>query len=239
MADRPACAGPVRGTVLAAVTDDPSSEPRATWSLLPCVLVGLAGALVPFASLTSLAAPSWLALAAAIAVFPVLPALWHAVAEHTRQRPVQGPSRSFARFALRTLAVGLLVIAVALATLGPRNLVAGLGRTMGFRKTEWLSHKPESPAPTPSLGGLAQPIPHHELESFIPADASLVIALSDPATIRRIVAAKEPEIEKTWAALTKCQIQVEHALVLVAARDSKTHMIVVRAPGVKIGRAHV
>jgi hypothetical protein len=72
----------------------------------------------------------------------------------------------------------------------------------------------------------------NELYPFVPADANLVIALSDPAALKHILAAQEPESQNRIAALEKCQIQVDHALVLIAGRDKNTHMVVVRAPGV-------
>ncbi|HEX7599819.1 MAG TPA: hypothetical protein VF518_16495, partial [Polyangia bacterium] len=172
-----------------------SAGTRRAWLLLPCLLVGLAGALVAFVTLTVQVAPFWLALASAALIFPVLPALWHVWAERARQRPVTG-SRG-ARFALRTLAIGLLVLSVSSATLGPRGLVRLVAGRLGYR---------EAAAPA-KVADSAAANARNELYPFVPADANLVIALSDPAALKHILAAQEPESQNRIAALEKCQIQ--------------------------------
>ena len=79
---------------------------------------------------------------------------------------------------------------------------------------------------------MPKPRPRHELEPFIPADASLVIALSDPPTLKRFFSLLGADTKKKLAALEKCQILLDDARVLIASRDRKTRMVVIRAPGV-------
>ena len=72
----------------------------------------------------------------------------------------------------------------------------------------------------------------HELESFIPADASLVVALSDAAVLEPLLARTGVDTDKKLAALEKCQIQTDSARVLIVARDSGTRLVVLRAQGI-------
>lgn len=202
------------------------------WLLLLGLPVGVAGSLVLYLGLRNLTAPGWLTALGAIAFFPILPSVWHVLAERARGAPT-GVGRPLGRFALRTLAVGLVVLSVSLATRGPRELVAEVGRVL--RRGSVASGVAVSPANRP--GGPAQPSPlkpraRHELESFIPADAKMVVALSDPASLRRLFGVVGDDTKKKLSALDTCHISFERARVLIASRDRKTRMIVVRSPGV-------
>jgi hypothetical protein len=227
---------------MAADSADPSSpdpSPPAgrvtrAWLLLPCLPVGIAGAVVLFLGLGDLGAPRWLGVVVALCFFPVLPVLWHMFAERPRQPPVSAiRGRSLERFALRALAVGLTVLAVSFETVGPRNLGGDFSRLIRRRPAEAPvqvsappPQQPQTPPPAP------KPRPRHALEPFIPADANLVIALSDPATLRRFFSLLGADTKKKLAALEKCQILLDDARVLIASRDRKTRMVVIRAPGV-------
>ncbi len=196
------------------------------WPLIVCLPVAIACALVPFAGVRALGGPLWLAIAAALAVFPLLPFVWHFLAERKRLAG-EGPSAApFNRFGLRSLAVGLLVLAVAFSSLGPRpagRQVAGL-----FRRGKAAAL--DGPAPRPPE---ATPLRRrHDLEGFIPADANLVVALSDTTVLQQLLARSGGEPGRRAAALEKCQILVERASALIIARDGGTRLMVVRAPGV-------
>jgi len=156
------------------------------------------------------------------------------LAERQRRGPAV-PGRPLERFALRTLAVGLMVLSVSLATRGPKRIGTDLRRVLH-------PHEAEAPAPTavappasPDASAPAEPPKpkvRHELEPFIPADAKMVIALSDPASLRRLFALVSGDTNKKLSALDTCHIPFDRARVLIAARDRKTRMLVVRAPGV-------
>jgi hypothetical protein len=168
-----------------------------------------------------------LAVLAAVIAFPGLALIWQVVAE--RQRPSRQSGRALVhRFALRSLAVGLVVLAVSLANLGGRRLgddLAALFRRKGAAPS--LS-RAETRSVRPS--GQPEAARRHELESFVPADARVVVALSDPRMIQQLLPSQRGG--PILAALEKCQIAVERALVLVAARDRGTRMVVLRAPGI-------
>jgi hypothetical protein len=139
----------------------------------------------------------------------------------------EGPSSAaFNRFGLRSLAVGVLVLAVAFTSLGPRRVG---GQLVGlFRRGQAASLTGPAPRP-PDATPLRR---RHDLEGFIPADASLVVALSDTTVLQQLLARSGGEPGRRAAALEKCQILVEHAAALIIARDGNTRMMVVRAPGV-------
>jgi hypothetical protein len=215
-----------------ALVDSPSVVPvvrRPPWSLIICLPLAIASAFIPFTSLRNHGAPVWLAVAAALVAFPALPLLWQLIAE--RQRASRQSARALLdRFALRSLAVALVVTAVSLTNLGPRRLGGNL---------TWFLHRKSAVAPAArsqlaSAPGKTEPAgPHrHELEPFIPADASVVVALSDLRVIQQLLPGDGADSKKTLAAFEKCQISVDRAVMLIAARDRATRMVVLRIPGI-------
>jgi hypothetical protein len=151
--------------------------------------------------------------------------VWHGLAE------VAGKDRSAtflsgqSRFALRTLAVALVVLGVSLGDLGPKQVVRNLSDLTGR-----VRGKLGKPAPTP-LPPTKAATPHG-LESFIPADATLVVGLAGSAAIEKLLAAHGMDTRDKLAALATCKIDFTNARVLLATRGRGTQMIVVRAPGI-------
>jgi hypothetical protein len=187
--------------------------------------VAAACALVPLASLRALAAPIWLAVTAALAVFFVLPLVWHLAAE--RRSPALTPRSPLDRLSLRALLLGLLVLAVSFGSLGPRQVGRHLLRLVPGRKATAPGVQATGPAPAPG-----SPSRRHDLESFIPADATLVAAASGSKAVQALLEAHHLDAHNRLTALEKCQIPIDSALVLLAARDRHTRLIVVRAPGI-------
>ena len=201
------------------------------WVLIPCALVALFCALVPALGLRALGAPIWAAIIAGLMVFPALPFIWHAIAERQRAPGKGWPDVAIERFGVRSILVGLLALAVSLANLGPRRVASELAGLVRPRASETtLIPAPAKPAGTPLPVVPAES--RHELEPFIPADAHAVVALSDPAVMRQLLASAGADTQDKLTALQKCQVIVDRARLLVAARDPDTRLIVVRAPGV-------
>jgi hypothetical protein len=194
---------------------------------MPCLPLCLAGALVPLTGLRALAAPLWLAIIAAAALALGLPVLWHVLAERRRSADLPRPWPSLDRLALRGLAVTALLVAATLVSIGPR--ATGERLVSLFRKPEQRPAVRSGVTTVPPAGGAAK---RHPLESFIPADASLVVAMSGAAIIRQALAAQEGPLARGADALGKCQILVENAAILIAARDARSHLVAVRAPGI-------
>ena len=188
--------------------------------------VAVACALVPLASLRALGAPLGLAIAAAVAVFPVLPVAWHLLAERKRSPRLTGPGTAFERLALRCLALGLIVLTISFANLGVRRVGDGLAGLFGVRRDQ-----PAGP-PAPRPGAPVVSVYRHELESFIPADASLVVAMSGASVLQQLLTSLGADTGKTATALQRCQILTDRAVVLVATRDPDTRLIALRAPGI-------
>jgi hypothetical protein len=202
----------------------PASGP-ARRSLLPLIALPIAAllALVPLAGLRALGAPSWLYIVAALAVFPILPLGWHLAAESPNPR--LRPRAALDRLALRSLLLGLLVLAVFFSALGPR-------RSGGVLLGLWPGHKSgagKATLTTPT--GPAGPR-RHELEPFIPADARMVVALSGSKVMQELLEAHHADTHDRFAALEKCGISFDGALLLIAAREPGTRLVVVRAPGI-------
>ena len=204
----------------------PSRLAGGTWILLLCSAVALAIALVPCAGLVAQQVSTWVVIGAGAAVFPLLPLLWHGLAEAKRSDRGTAPSASRTRFSLRSLAIALLVLGVSLGELGPRrtgqNLTGLFGR---FRTT------PKPKASTPQHVVSSQPLAGHGLETFIPADATLAVGLAGSAAMEQLLGAFGIDTRDKLAALATCKIDFENARVLIAARGG-AHMIVVRAPGI-------
>jgi hypothetical protein len=201
------------------------------WVLIPCALLAIVCALVPATSLRGLGAPIWAAIVAGVLAFPALPFAWHAIAERQRVVDRTRPGIAIERFGVRSVVVGLLVLAVSLANLGPRKIAGGLVGLVKPKPGETTA----LPAPARPKGTPLPPVPaesRHELEAFIPADARAVVALSDPAVMRQLLASAGADTQDKLAALQKCQVIVDRARMLVASRDPDTRLIVVRAPGV-------
>jgi hypothetical protein len=193
------------------------------WPLLLSLPLAIIAAVVPLLNLRAQLAPWWLAVAAALVVFPVLPLAWHLVAERSRVLVDSVGLSALDRLALRILALSLVVLGVSLGNLGPQKLAGQL--------TAFVPREKATAPRAPVKGGAARPT-RHELESFIPADADLVVALSDSRLVQQFLTGDGTDSRKTFEALAKCQISLDHALVLMAARDRNTRMVVVRAPGI-------
>ena len=187
--------------------------------LLVCSIVALAVAVVLCASLLAQRGSLWLAVGAGLAVFPFLPLLWHGVAD-------RGTSSHGARsrFALRSLAVALLVLAVSLGDLGPKRVGQNLRALVARMRAK--------PAAKPGLVPFPAQAKFHGLESFIPADATLAVGLAGSAAMEQLLGAHGIDTRAKLAALATCKIDFANARILVAARGGETQKIVVRAPGI-------
>jgi hypothetical protein len=206
----------------------PRARGRMAWQLIPCAVVALACAVAFFAGVRAVGAPLWVAIVGALVVFPLLPLGWHLGAE--RQRGRTGPGAPIDRLALRSLAIALLVQLISLGNLGPGRVgqtVAGLFHRGTSRGAGAPRAKPVAPPAAPGAAGRRP-----TLESFIPGDANLVVALSDAPAVQQFLAANGVETKKRLAAFEKCQIAVDKAQVLIATRDAGTRLVVVRAPGI-------
>jgi hypothetical protein len=210
------------------MTDPSQAAPKsaaAPWFLLLCSAAAIVVALVPCAGLLAQQSPAWLVVGAGLAIFPLLPLAWHGLAEARRSDRGAASSTSRIRFALRSLAVALVVLGVSLGDMGPRRVVQNLTDLAGR-----IYAKPAAtPAPAPPS---SLPVTHHGLESFIPADATLVVGLAGSAAMEQLLAAHGVDTREKLAALATCKIDLESSRILIAARGSQTHMIVVRAPGI-------
>jgi hypothetical protein len=205
--------------------NEPAPAPASRRSWFPFASLPIAAllALVPLASLRALGAPTWLAIGAALAVFPVLPIAWHLLAEHPS--PPLRPRAPLDRLALRSLLIGLVVLAVSLSALGLRK--SG-GVLMGL----WPGHKAGARRSTVTLPTGPTGPRRHELESFIPADARMVVALSGSKVLADVLVAEHADARDRLGALEKCQIPFDGALLLIAVREKGTRLVVVRAPGI-------
>jgi hypothetical protein len=199
----------------------------APWFLLACSAAAAVVALVPCAGLLAQRSPTWVVVAAGLAVFPFLPLLWHGLAE-ARATTHGVASRPGARFALRALAVALLVLAVSFGDLGPSGVVRNVRDLIGHVYPGFAA-KP-APPPTPVVP-LTPAVPNG-LEPFIPADATLVVGLAGSAAMEQLLAAHGVDTREKLAALATCKIDFVNARVLIATRGSGTRMIVLRAQGI-------
>jgi hypothetical protein len=208
------------------VTKPPSvaaTTRRPPWTSILAAPFALAAALLLFRSLHAQAAPAWVGAVAAVAVFPILPLAWHILAE--RRTAARLPLLD--RFALRTLALAVLVLGVSLTTLGPRRVGSEL---------TWFAHRaphPAAPSATPPPGDHPPAPPaRNELEAFIPPDARMVVALSDARLAQQFLTPDGLDSKRTLAALEKCQISIDHAALLIATRGHDARLVAVRAPGI-------
>ena len=206
-----------------------SSPAGSLWTVLACSAVGIAVAVVPCASLIAQQGPTWLAVGAGLAVFPVLPLVWHFMAEAKRVDRGRTSSASHARFGLRSLAIALLVFLVSLAAQGPQRVLRNLGDLVGHVRVQPTAKPQVTPPPTRTISqaGLAG-----GLESFIPADATLAVELAGSGAMERLLTAYGIDSRNQLAALATCRIDLGNARVLIAMRGKETRMIVVRAPGI-------
>jgi hypothetical protein len=213
-----------------------TSRASSAWLLLFCSVAAIAVALVPCAGLLAQRSPNWLVVGAGAAIFPFLPLLWHVFAEAKRSDRGAAPSASRTRFALRSLALALLVLGVSLGDLGPRRVGQSFGELIGRIRGKSEPTPAPKPTPAPALSPsrvvLSQPIARDGLEAFIPADASLAVGLAGSEAMGQLLAAFGIDTREKVTALATCKIDLGSARVLIAARGSGTHMIVVRAPGI-------
>lgn len=202
----------------------PEPTDRGNPALLPvlaCSIVAVAAALVPSASLLAEKRPIWLVVAAGLAAFPIVPLLWHGLAEARASARAAAPFSGRTRFAIRSLAVAFMVLAVSLANLGPTRLIAQLRAPLAGRQVQTVAKEKAPPVPTP-----------FGLEAFIPADASLAVGLSGSVAMQQLLAAYGIDTREKLAALATCKIDFVSARVLVASRGAGSHLIAVRAPGI-------
>jgi hypothetical protein len=191
--------------------------------MLACSVAALFAALVLSATLLAQQSSGWLVIGAGVAVFPALPLLWHGLAD-SGGRAGGSTLTPRTRFAVRCLAVALLVFGVSLADLGPKRIGQNL-RALASHVHGKSTSKPESVA-FPAQAAAK----HHGLESFIPADATLAVGLAGSTAMEQLLAAHGIDTREKLSALATCQIDFASARVLVAARGGQ-HMIVLRAPG--------
>lgn len=206
-------------------TAPPPSPPARTGGfglLLAGALAAIGAAIVPCASLLAQHGPGWLALGAGLAVFPLLPLLWHGLAEVAAARGGRAPWTAAARFGLRSLAVALLVLAVSLADLGPEHALQNVKALAARFRDKPAVKQVALPPPAIPFG----------LEPYIPADATLAVGLSGSAATEQLLAAHGVETRAKLAALATCQVDLANARILIAARGRVAHLIAVRAPGI-------
>jgi len=210
----------------------PQPDPRRTstlWFLLASSVVAIIAALVPCADVLGRQGPTWLAAGAALAVFPFLPMLWHGLAEIRRAAREAAPFTGQTRFALRSLAVALVVVGVSLSDLGAARVFENVKDLAGRLHKQSMVKKEVAPPPTPVT---SSSIAGHGLESFIPADATLVVGLAGSTAMEQLLAAHGIDTREKLAALKTCKIDFVNARVLIAARRDGMHMIVLRASGI-------
>jgi hypothetical protein len=210
----------------------PQPVPRRTWPLwflLASSVVAIIAALVPCADVLGRQGPNWLAAGAALAVFPFLPILWHGLAEIRRAARESAPFTGQTRFALRSLAVAAVVVGVSLSDLGAARVFENV-KDLAGRLHKQSMVKPEVP-PTPAPVA-SRSVAGHGLESFIPADATLVVGLAGSTAMEQLLAAHGIDTREKLAALKTCKIDFVNARVLIAARRDGIHMIVLRASGI-------
>ena len=200
------------------------SQPRAggagaLWFVLLSAAIAIVVAVVPCASLFAQRRPMWLAVGAGLAVFPLLPLVWHGLAEARARAPAAFTAG--ARFALRTLAVALVVLGVSLGDLGPKQVASNVRDLVRHWRGKSVAKQVTLPPPANPFG----------LEPFIPADATLAVGLAGSAAMGQLLAAHGVDTRAKLAALDTCKIDLVSARVLIASRGSGTRMIVVRAPG--------
>jgi hypothetical protein len=200
----------------------PSGNSASLWLLLSCSAIALAVAVIPCANLLVRRSPVWIAIAAGLAVFPVLPLLWHGVAEATAGAGRAAPLSGRTRLALRGLAVAAVVLAVSLVNLGPSRLFEQVGQ-LAARLHLHRAAKQEPLLPAVAAFGL---------ERFIPADATLAVGLAGSTAVQQLFAAHGVDTREKLAALATCKIDFVSARVLIAIRGGGARMIVVRAPGI-------
>jgi hypothetical protein len=205
------------------------SAPKGTqsfWLLLLCSAAGAVAAITMSAGLLARQSPMGLVAGAGLAIFPLLPLAWHAMAEAGTKNRAEALITGRSRFALRTLAVALVVLGVSLGDLGPKQAYRNL-RDLGGQVWGKAAGRPKpAPVPVPAVAS------SHGLESFIPADATLVVGLAGSAAVQQLLAAYGVDTQEKLAALATCKIDLTNARVLLAARGRDTQMIVLRAPGI-------
>jgi hypothetical protein len=205
----------------------PQPAPRGAgslWLLLLCSVAALAVAVVLCAGLLAQHNQVWLAIGAGLAMFPLLPLVWHGLAEAGRKDGGTPALGGGGRFALRSLAIALVVIGVSFGDLGHKRVVQNLRALVGR-----IYKRPPAktgPVPFPAQAKI------HGLEPFLPADATLAVGLAGSAAVEKLLSAHGVDTREKLAALATCKIDFASARILVAGRGSGTHKIVVRAPGI-------
>jgi hypothetical protein len=189
--------------------------------------LALLGILVMVSGLRALGMDAWVGAAIAIVILGLAPLIWHLLAE--RQQRLGSAFGVADRFAVRAGTVALLVLTATLAAVGPR----ATGQRLYALVRTWSTAKPAPSTDAPTLLPVTPKTPaRHELESFIPADAGLVVALSGPTMLGHLLTPQSGQVKNGLEALGKCQIGVDRARVLIAAKNHDTRMVVVRAPGI-------
>ncbi len=196
------------------------------WLLVLCSLLAIVAALTLYAGLLAQKSPTWLAVGAGLATFPFLPLLWHLLGGTGGKDRSPSSLSGRSRLALRFLAVGVVVLGVSLGNLGTQQVVSNLRDLTGLMGSK--SKKEAAPAPLPVATTGAQ----HGLESFIPADASMVVGLAGSAAVEQLLAVQGITARSELSALATCQIDFANARILIARRTEGAQMIVVRAAGI-------
>ena len=191
--------------------------------LLASAVVAIIVALVPSTSLLAQKSPVWLVVGAGLAVFPFLPLLWHGLAEARGSVRAAAPFTGRTRFALRSLAVALVVLGVSVGNLGPTRVLQNVRRLADRVRGQ--------PAVKPKPVPVRPPVVPFGLEPFIPADATLAVGLAGSAAMEQLLGTHGVDTREKLAALATCKIDFAKARVLIAARGNAAYMVVVRAPG--------
>lgn len=200
-------------------------------SALLGLILGATGGFVVFADLRALGVPSGQALGAGGVSWLVLPLVWHVFAERKRTTDLKLPWRARTRLVLRSVGVNALVLLVAFASLGPQgvwaNARAAFPPTFGPATPPGTApDAPVAPPPAP----VADAPEAHELETFVPSDATWVVGIAGSAALQQLVSPTAGDTEEKLAAMHKCHIQLERAQVLIAGRGA-SRLAVARAPG--------
>jgi hypothetical protein len=207
------------------VTTPQAKQTSALWLLVLGALLGIAAGLTLGASLFAHQQPTWLAVGAGLATFPFLPLLWHLLGENGSKGRPEGIFSGRSRLALRALAVALMVLGVSLGNLGPKQMIGNVSDL-----TSVLRSKP-APEAAPEIRPVTTTGARHGLESFIPADATMVVGLAGSDAVEQLLAAHGITARAELSALATCQIDFANARILIATRAG-AQMIVVRASGI-------
>jgi hypothetical protein len=205
-------------------THTPDKRTSGLWFLVPCSLLAIASGLVLCAGLLAQHKPTWMAVGAGLATFPLLPLLWHLLGETGGKDRAPDSLSGRSRLGLRALAVAVVVLGVSLGNLGTKQVIDNLRGLTGLLRKQ--PTQDAQPVPVATTGA------RHGLESFIPADATMVVGLAGSTAVEQLLAAHGITARAELSALATCQIDFADARILIATRAGGAQMIVVRASGI-------